>query len=231
MSTFLARTVAISAVPVLLSGCMCTAGRVGTDTFDSLRFNTASHASIVSVHKMGGGIDVADAPDGADLATMGGDIHLGNAGGFAKLHTMGGDITVDRAAGPVDASTMGGKIHVEHGSGPIHASTMAGDVTAHLTGTSSARRDISLSSMSGAILLTVPKDFPMDVQIKLTYTKGSEGKYRVIQHLGLTERETTEWDMHGGSPRKYIYVTGRVGNGQNSVKIDTINGDIVLKQE
>lgn len=231
MSAFLARTVAFSAVPILLTGCLCPVGGMGTGSFDSLRFNTGSHASVVSVHKMGGGIDVADAPDGADLATMGGDIHLGSAGGFAKLHTMGGDITIDRAAGPVDASTMGGKIHVEHGSGPIHASTMAGDVTAHLTGASSARRDISLSSMSGAILLTVPKDFPMDVQIKLAYTKGSEGKYRVIQHLGLTERQTTEWDTHGGSPRKYIYVTGRVGNGQNSVKIDTINGDIVLKQE
>jgi hypothetical protein len=70
------------------------------------------------------------------------------------------------------------------------------------------------------------------VQIKLAYTKNSEGKYRVIQHLGLAERQTTEWDdSHGGTPRKYIYVTGRVGNGQNTVKIDTINGDIVLKQE
>jgi DUF4097 and DUF4098 domain-containing protein YvlB len=231
MSAFLARAVATSAVPVLLSGCMCTVGRMGSDTFDSLRVNTGSHASVVSVHKMGGGIDVADAPDGADLSTMGGDIHIGSAGGFAKLKTMGGDITIDRAAGPVDASTMDGKIHIEHGGGPIHASTMAGDVTAHLTGASAARRDISLSSMSGAILLTVPKDFSMDVQIKLAYTKESEGKYRVIQHLGLSERQTTEWDTHGGSPRKYIYVTGRVGNGQNTVKIDTINGDIVLKPE
>jgi DUF4097 and DUF4098 domain-containing protein YvlB len=104
-------------------------------------------------------------------------------------------------------------------------------VTAHLTGSTTGKRDISLSSMSGAILLTVPKDFGMDVQIKLAYTKNSDGKFRVIQHLGLTERQTTEWDNHGGTPRKYIYVTGRVGNGQNPVKIETINGDISLKQE
>jgi len=34
-----------------------------------------------------------------------------------------------------------------------------------------------------------------------------------------------------GSPRKYIYATGRVGNGQNHVEIDTINGDVILRQE
>jgi DUF4097 and DUF4098 domain-containing protein YvlB len=144
---------------------------------------------------------------------------------------MGGDISIDHAAGSVDASTMGGKINIGRAGGAIKASTMAGEVTAHLSGSSSARRDVTLSSMSGAILLTVPKDFGMDVQIKLAYTKNSEGKYRVIQHLGLTERQTTEWDTHDGTPRKYIYVTGHVGNGGNTVKIDTINGDINLKQE
>jgi DUF4097 and DUF4098 domain-containing protein YvlB len=230
MSSILARIFAISAVPVVIAGCM--GGRMEMACFDPLPALPGSHASVVSIHHMGGGIDVADAPDGADLSTMGGDIHLVSSGSFAKLKTMGGDISVDRAAGSVDASTMGGKITIGHAGGAIKASTMGGDVTAHLTGSSTARRDISLSSMSGAILLTVPKDFGMDVQIKLAYTKNSSGNFRVIQHLGLTERQTTEWDdTHGGTPRKYIYVTGRVGNGGNTVKIETINGDISLKQE
>ncbi len=225
-SSILARSLALGTAPAILAACL------GTECLDTLPIHNGTHASVVSVHKMGGGIDVASAPDGADLSTMGGDIHLGSAGAFAKAKTMGGDIDIDHAAGSVDASTMGGKINIGQAAGAIKASTMAGDVTAHLTGPSTARRDVSLSSMSGAILLTVPKDYGMDVQIKLAYTKNSEGKYRVMQHLGLTERQTTEWDTsHGGTPRKYIYVTGRVGNGQNSVKIDTINGDIVLKQE
>ena len=230
MTAILTRTLAVGAVPIILAGCM-GAGRLELACFDPPVIGPAAHASVVSVHKMGGGIDVADAPDGADLSTMGGDVHVGSAGPFAKLKTMGGDISINRAAGSVDASTMGGKINIGQAGGAIKASTMAGDVTAHLTGSSSARRDISLSSMSGAILLTVPKDYGMDVQIKLAYTKNSDGKYRVIQHLGLSERQTTEWDTHDGTPRKYIYVTGRVGNGGNTVKIDTINGDISLKQE
>ena len=222
-STILARAVA---APVVLAACL------GTECFDPVHATFNTHASVVSIHNMGGGIEVASAPDGADLTTMGGDIHLGSTGAFAKVKTMGGSVTIDHAAGAVDASSMGGKVTIGQAGGSIKASTMAGDVTAHLTGSSSAQRDISLSSMAGAILLTVPKDYGMDVQIKLAYTKNSEGKYRVIQHLGLTERQTTEWDTQGGgTPRKYIYVTGKVGNGQNAVKIDTINGDIVLKQE
>ena len=224
--TILARTLTFTAAPAILAACL------GTECLDTIPAHPGANASVVSVHRMGGGIDVASAPDGADLSTMGGDIHLGTAGAFAKAKTMGGDITIEHAAGAVEASTMGGKINIGQAGGPVKASTMAGEVTARLTGSSPARRDISLSSMAGAILLTVPKDYGMDVQIKLAYTKNSEGKYRVIQHLGLSERQTTEWDTTGGgTPRKYIYVTGRVGNGQNTVKIETINGDIVLKQE
>lgn len=191
----------------------------------------ASESGRVSIHKMGGDIDVPDAPDGADVATMGGNIHIGNAGQSVSAKTMGGDIVIEHAGGSVDVSTMGGKITLRQVAGPVHASTMSGDVTAHLTGASGERRDIHLSSMAGAILLTVPKSYGMDVRIKLEYTKNSSQDFRVAQHLGLTERQSTEWDTSRGTPRKYIYVSGRVGDGQNLVTIDTINGDVILKQE
>jgi len=180
---------------------------------------------------MGGDIDVPDAPDGADLSTMGGNIRIGTVGNGASAKTMGGDIVIEHADGSADVSTMGGKITLQQVSGPVHAGTMAGDVTVHLAGPSSGRRDVHLSSMAGAILLTVPKDFGMDVRIKLAYTKNSSQDFRVDQHLGLAERQTTEWETSRGTPRKYIYVSGRVGNGQSQVTIETVNGDVILKQE
>jgi DUF4097 and DUF4098 domain-containing protein YvlB len=191
----------------------------------------ASETARISIHKMGGDIDVPNAPGGADVGTMGGNIHIGNAGQSVSAKTMGGNIVVDHANGSVDLSTMGGTITIRQVSGPVHASTMAGDVTVHLTGPSGNRRDIRLSSLAGAILLTVPRDYGMDVRIKLEYTRNSRQDFRVDQHLGLTERQTTEWDSSHGSPRKSIYVTGRVGDGLNRVTIETINGDVILKQE
>ena len=184
----------------------------------------------VSIHRMGGDIDVPNAPDGAELATMGGNIHVGSAS-FVKAKTMGGTIAVDAATGAVDVSTMGGTITILQAGGRIHASTMAGDVSARLTGPSAGVREISLSSMSGKIVLAVPKDYGMNVRIKLAYTKKSSQNFRIIQDLGLDQRESDEWDTHQGSPRKYIIAQGRVGDGKNPVTIETINGDVVVKQE
>ena len=75
MSAIFARTLAISAIPVVIAGCM-GAGRMEMACFDPLPALPGPHASVVSVHKMGGGIDVADAPDGADR-----DVRLRPAGG------------------------------------------------------------------------------------------------------------------------------------------------------
>jgi DUF4097 and DUF4098 domain-containing protein YvlB len=179
---------------------------------------------------MAGDIEVKDAPNGADVSTMGGNITVGSVSSYAKVKTMGGNIVVEHASGPVQATTMGGTITIRQVNGPVHASTMGGDVTVHMTGSSGSHRDIELSSMGGTILVTVPKDFGMDVRIKLGYTHGHEN-VRINQHLGLVETQSTEWETHGGSPRKYLYANGRVGDGSNHVTIDTINGDVILKQQ
>lgn len=190
----------------------------------------AATSGVVRIHHMGGDIDVPDAPDGADVSTMGGAIHVGKAS-FVNAKTMGGDIVIDSATGPVDASTMGGKVTVRQATGSVHAGTMGGDVRANLIGSSNLPRDVKLTSMGGSIRLTVPKDFGMEVHIKLTYTKNSPQNYRIIQHLGLSESESPDWDQRSGTPQKYIVATGRVGDGRNKVTIETVNGDVVLEQE
>lgn len=210
------------AIPFALSGC---------GEFYPMKVHAATDSRPVSIHRMGGDIDVPDAPGGADLATMGGNIHVGSVGSFAKVKTMGGDILIDHADGSVDAATMGGKITIGDANGPIRASTMAGDVKAHIIGLATGRRDIEISSKAGTITLVVPKDFPMEVRISLAYTRSAGDHFRIIDHLGLAQKESDDWDTSNGTPRKYIRATGRVGSGLNHVAINTINGDVILKQE
>jgi DUF4097 and DUF4098 domain-containing protein YvlB len=219
----------VSAIPAGLSGC-----RYSDHTNDAFRpseSDAGSDSGEMSIHKMGGGIDVKDAPHGADLSTMGGDIHLEDSGSFAKVKTMGGVITIEHAKGPVDATTMGGAISIGHADGSIKATTMGGDITARMVGTSAERRDVDLTSHGGAITLIVPKDFPMDVRITLAYTKNAPRSYAIVDHIGLDQRESPDWDASIGSPRKYIRARGRVGSGLNHVTIETVNGDVTLKQE
>jgi DUF4097 and DUF4098 domain-containing protein YvlB len=217
------------AIPVGLSGCRYS--HHSTESFRASASDASGDSGVVSIQKMGGGIDVKDAPHGADLSTMGGDIHLEDVGSFAKVKTMGGVITIDHAKGPVDASTMGGGISIGHADGSIKASTMGGDITARMVGTSSEERDVDLISHGGTVTLIVPKDFSMDVRITLAYTKNAPRSYAIVDHIGLDQRESPDWDTSIGSPRKYIRARGRVGSGLSHVTIETVNGDVILKQE
>jgi DUF4097 and DUF4098 domain-containing protein YvlB len=217
----------VAALPVVLAGCH----GYGSRFIDDGMSNSATGASgEVVITKMGGGIDVANAPHGATLNTMGGGIHVGNVASFARIKTMGGGIEVDHATGSVDATTMGGGITISAAEGQVKATSMGGGITVREVGTSSQERDIHLISKGGTIELTVPKDFPMDVKITLAYTR-TDRQYHIVQHAGLDVHESSEWDHSEGTPRKYIRAGGIVGTGLNRVTIETVNGDVILNQE
>jgi hypothetical protein len=217
----------VSALPAMLAGCKSYDSRNG----DSGMSASATGASgEITINKMGGGIDVANAPHGATLNTMGGGIHVGNVGSFARIKTMGGEVEVDHATGSVDATTMGGEINIGTSEGPVKATSMGGSITVHEVGASTQERDIQLSSKGGDVTLTVPKDFPMDVKITLAYTR-TDHQYHITQHVGLDVRESDTWDNSQGSPRKYIRARGIVGSGLNHLTIETINGNVILNQE
>ena len=223
-----ATTLIASAFAAGLSGCKSSTSNDESVIADS---SASDSSGEVSIHKMGGDIDVKDAPHGATLETMGGNIHLGNVASFAKVKTMGGTITIDQAAGSVDATTMGGEISIRQANGAIKATTMGGDITVRMVGTSSGERDVELTSHGGAVTLTVPKDFPMEVRITLAYTKNAPKTYAIVDHIGLDQQESPDWDSSKGTARKYIRARGRVGSGLNHVTIETVNGDVTLKQE
>lgn len=218
--------VAAGLFPVLLAGCDFDS----RDGEDGMSSNTTGVSGEVVVSKMGGGIDVNDAPHGATLSTMGGGIHVGRVAAFAKIKTMGGGVVVDHASGSVDATTMGGGITIGSASGPVKAVSMGGGITVREVDVSSQERDIYLNSKGGNIELTVPRDFPMTVKITLAYTR-TDRQYQIIQHAGLDVHESGEWDHSEGTPRKYIRASGLVGNGLNRVTIETINGDVTLNRE
>jgi DUF4097 and DUF4098 domain-containing protein YvlB len=186
----------------------------------------------IRIHRMGGEIELTEAADGADLETMGGDIHVGRVHNDLHARTMGGNIEVGSADASVNVETMGGNIQISSANGSVKAETMGGNVTAHIRNPiAQGPHDIKLSSMGGNIELTVPKDFPMTVEVTLTYTKKNAGRYKIIDNLGLTQSTSEDWDTNHGDSRKSIYGKVRIGDGKNHVNIKTINGDVTLKSE
>jgi DUF4097 and DUF4098 domain-containing protein YvlB len=173
-----------------------------------------------------------DKPTGeVQISSMGGDINVEQAPAGADVHTMGGNVYVKSASDHVKAKTMGGNIEIETVDGRVSATTMGGDIEVTMTGDpSKGDRGVSLQSMGGDIALTVPPALSMDVNIELAYTKDSHRNYKIISDFGLKQEESPEWDQSQGSPRKYIYGTGTIGDGKNKIRIKTINGDVKLKK-
>ena len=220
--------VAFAAAGLLLAGCRGThSGSYGFDNGSEYRDGSGT----VHISKMGGDIDVEDAPNGAVLSTMGGGIRLKNAGAFAKLNTMGGNVDIGTAAGAVDATTMGGNIHIQAAGDSVHATTMGGNLSVRLVPSAAKARNIDLTTMGGEVELIVPKGFPMDIDIKLAYNQNSWHKPSITEPFGLAHSESSEWDYSHGSPRKYLYATGKVGSGDNRVTINGIGGDVTIVQE
>ena len=183
------------------------------------------------VSKMGGDIDYADVPDGGTFSTMGGNVHLGKVHHDVTVSTMGGNITIESADGSVKAKTMGGNVSVGSADASLDATTMGGNVEATLVKGDSAAHSVTLSSMSGEIILTVPKDYPMTIDVDLTYTKGNEQRYKIAEKLGLEQSASNDWEYGLGSPRKHLYAKGRTGDGRNHVTIKTVNGNVIINGE
>jgi DUF4097 and DUF4098 domain-containing protein YvlB len=163
---------------------------------------------------------------------MGGDIRLGKVHNGVTVTTMGGNISIDSADGSVQAKTMGGNISVRSADASVEATSMGGNVEATLVkGDSSAAHTILLTSMGGEIILTVPKDYPMTVDVDLAYTKGKEQRYKIAEKLGLEQSASNEWEYSHGSARKHLYAKGRIGDGRNHVTIKTVDGNVIINGE
>jgi DUF4097 and DUF4098 domain-containing protein YvlB len=162
----------------------------------------------ISIFRMGGEIEVDDAPNGAFLRTMGGDIRVSRGAGKIVAKTMGGDIDIVRLEGSADAGTMGG------------------DITVTVVG-SGAGHDLELRSMGGDIEVFLPHDFSADFVVELIDENDDE-PHRITSDFPLQVRESTSWSFF--QKRKVTTATGRSGAASNRVNIRTHGSNIKIRK-
>jgi DUF4097 and DUF4098 domain-containing protein YvlB len=166
--------------------------------------------SAISIFRMGGDIDLADAPNGA------------------VLRTMGGDIRVTRGAGRIVAKTMGGNIDIRQLQGSAEAKSMGGDVKVNVVA-SGAGHDLEVRSMGGEIEVTLPRDFGADFVVELEEGDNDEQEHRIVSDFPLQIRESSRWRFFGGR-HKVFTATGRSGSAANRVVISTIGSNITIRR-
>jgi hypothetical protein len=175
--------------------------------------------------------DIRNDAKEVNISTMGGEIRVDDAPGGANVSTMGGEIEIRRARKYVKAKTMGGEINIREIDGGVKATTMGGDISVNMVGDPNEfERDVTLSSMGGDVKLTVPAELSMDFDIKLTITRKSEDAYKIISDFPIKIETSGERNFWEGSDHLYKYGTGKVKDGKNRIRIDTINGDIIIKK-
>lgn len=170
---------------------------------------SASGGEVV-VNRLGGDIDVREAPSGATLRTLGGNIrlHRGSREVFAK--TIGGDIRIDALEGSLRARTVGGEIRVRAagvGSG----------------------RELYLRAIGGDIELIVPRNFPADFEVEIEQKRNGD-RYRITSDVPLKETHSRIWTLFGGTKR-LTTARGTNGRADNHVTVETVGGNVRIRYE
>ncbi len=164
------------------------------------------------ISSAGGGIHIREAPEGAHLSTGGGEIYVRNALRFVTARTGGGDITIEVENGWVEASTGAGDIDVE-------VIGSLGD----------RRRGVELVTGLGEVTVTLPADISAELDLELGYTCNSSRDYEINSDFPIEIEHTREWDYDHGTPRRFIWGTGKIGDGQHLIRIVSTNGDIRIR--
>ncbi len=164
-----------------------------------------------------------------EITTMGGDIEVPSAPGGASVSTMGGDIAVESARKFVKAKTMGGDIEIREVDGWVEATTMGGDIEVRMIG-AEGDRHLDLSSKGGDIVVELPANFSMSVDIEIDYGRRDREDAEIRSDFPLKIEDKPDTGGWGGTVGT-IYGSGSINGGRNKVTIRTINGTVVLRKK
>lgn len=166
----------------------------------------------LSLVKPGGSIDVASALDGATLSTG------------------GGHIVVDESNNVVVASTGGGDVELRRSGGDATASTGAGNVTISVVNTAGAEHNINVCDGHGRVILELPAQLDATFELETAYTDAFGRRTSIETDFPLEQSATAEWDDRYGTPRKFVRAVGKSGSGAGLIRVNTVNGDIVVRR-
>jgi len=167
----------------------------------------------VLISNAGGGIDIDAAPEGADVSTGGGRINVDGANRFVAAHTGGGDV----------------RIKLEEGW--VNASTGAGELDVSVSRNANGNGDIELITGLGDVVLTLPADFSMALQVVLGVTNNTDGGFDIRSDFPIDVTREDKWDYSHGTPRRYILGDAQVNGGRHKVRIHTTNGDVTIRRQ
>jgi len=170
--------------------------------------------------------EIHDAGGRVIYRKAGGRINVDEAMRGADVRTGGGSVTIGRSAGDVIARTGGGDVSIGPLAGSAEAHTGAGDVTIEFRGVRSPSADVTTGN--GRVTITLPADFTGTLDLETAYTNNHGRRTAIQSDWPLNVSETPQWDDRNGTPRKFVRARQAIGSGRGVIRVQTVNGDVVI---
>jgi len=165
---------------------------------------------VASVETDDGDVAVADVAGPASFSSSDGDVVASNVTGDVGATTEDGDVSLDGIDGFVTASSDDGDVSVSNVNGVDGIGTRDGDVRTSLP---AVRGDVTVSTDDGDVVATVGGE--LDATVVATT---DDGDVSVDPEAVDAFEEETE-----------TYARGRVGDGTHRVRLESSDGDVVVR--
>lgn len=192
---------------------------------------TVPSGTRVIVNSVSGDVKATNVKGELSVNTISGDITISNVGSVSEAKTVSGDVTITSATGDValDAGSISGDVQLQQVKARrITAGTVSGSVSARDVTCDSA----TLSAMSG--------------DAWFSGSVARDGRYEITSHSGdvhfmpaggagfsVTASSfggdiSTSLALQSDGRTRRRSLSGRIGDGSATVKLQTFNGDIVI---
>ena len=161
------------------------------------------------------------------ISKSGGSVSVGNLENGATISTGGGGITIGSTNGDVSAQTGGGDVTIAAADGAVKVTTGAGDVRVNVV---EDGHPMVVYSGSGTVTLILPRNASADLDLESAFTNNHRSPTRIQSDWPLDITTTRNWETLMGTPRRFVRARESIGGGGPTIKVRTVNGDIIVKR-
>jgi hypothetical protein len=90
---------------------------------------------------------------------------------------------------------------------------------------------VDVTSGKGEVVLDLPRDLDATLELETAYTDNLGHKTTIVSDWPLPTTETDKWDRSEGTPRRYVRARQTIGRGGSTIRVRTVNGNIIVHRE
>lgn len=125
--------------------------------------------------------------------------------------TVNGELQIVGVSAPVEAETVNGRIAVHTSTGPVNASTVNGSIEAIMQSLTSG--DVHLETVNGSVTAGLPSKINANIDAETV-----NGRVQTDLPVKISGKISTR------------HLRGTIGTGGPTVKLETVNGSVTLRE-